>query len=115
MLLLRIEVIDGIAGTGCTGRLDLDHDAVAAQHHDKVDLATTGAHIALENASTPLLQEFGCYVLAETAALAAAQIAEVGSSSSMLTSRNVITLTLLTNLAGRYMSHTHASFNSSSK
>jgi hypothetical protein len=37
------------------------------------------------------------------------------STSSMLTSLNVITRTCLTNRAGRYMSHTQASANRNSK
>ena len=108
-------MIDGVAGTDGAGCLDLDYDSLIVDGRYQVDFPVPYPSVALQHCCAPVLQEAGGYVLAESTELVAAQMAEVGSSSSMLTSRNVITLTLFTNLAGRYMSHTHASFNSSSK
>ena len=114
-LLVFVEVIDGVTRAGHGGCLDLDRDPPRGDGHDEVELAAINSCVALQHLGAAGFQKQGGYLLAEPTTLIAAQITEVGSSSSMLTSRNVITLTLLTNLAGLYMSHTHASFNSNSK
>ncbi len=108
-------MIDGITQPTRNTCLDLDNGTLALMFHKQIDLATPDANIAVQQPDATILQETNRDGLTETAQLPRAQIAEVGSSSSMLTSRNVITFTLLTNRAGRYISHTHASFNSSSK
>lgn len=114
-LLTIIEVEDRVALTfGETG-FHLNGHTLAIDHHHEIDFATTHANVATDNGSSAAQEKAGGYSLAESTDLSPAQRAEVGSSSSMLTSRKVITLTLLTNRAGRYISHTHASFNSSSK
>ena len=96
-----------------TGRLA--SDPLGVMTVPEVEFATGDSEVAFVNGGAAPEQEIGGDAFSEPAELPRGQRAEVGSSSSMLTSRNVITLTLLTNLAGRYMSHTHASFNSSSK
>lgn len=95
--------------------LDLDGGSFPVDRHQEIQFAAPDAQIAILDDSAPPLQEVDCYRFTEPAETSPAQRAEVGSSSSILTSRKVITLTLFTNLAGRYMSHTHASFNSNSK
>jgi hypothetical protein len=108
-------VIDGVTRAGHSRCLDLDHYPPPGDGHYEIDLTAVHSCVALHYAGATRAEEKRSHMLAEPTPLIVAQIAEVGSNSSMFTSRNVITLTLLTNLAGRYMSHTHASFNSSSK
>ena len=114
-MLCSVEVKDGLTAAGLTCGLDLDRDSLTVERNDKVEFPITDPSVPLQQPCATVLEELGSHMLTESADVTGAQIAEVGSSSSMLTSRNVITLTVLTNLAGRYMSHTHASFNSSSK
>lgn len=96
-------------------RLHLDRNPGAPQADNEVELAPTDRYIAIEDVRTTIIEKNCGETLAESTEVTTTQRAEVGSSSSMLTSRKVITFTLLTNRAGRYISHTHASFNSSSK
>ncbi len=106
---------DGVArAVGETG-LDLNGHTLAIKDHHEIYFAATHSDVATDNGRPTAQKKTGGYRLSESADLFPAQRAEVGSSSSMLTSRKVITFTLLTNRAGRYISHTHASFNSSSK
>lgn len=103
-------------------RLDLDHDPLASSLGEDVDLAATDLEVPTEDAGAAPFQEACCDALTESAQLATGpidpscdHIVGAGSSSSMLTSRNVRTRTLFTNRAGRYMSQTQASTKVSSK
>ena len=114
-LLTFVEVEDGVARTvGETG-FHLNRHTLAINDDHEIDFASTHTDVATDDGGSAAQKKAGGYSLAESTDLTPTQRAEVGSSSSMLTSRKVITLTLLTNRAGRYISHSHASFNSSSK
>lgn len=114
-LLFSIEVISRISDTVGGARLDLNGDTLSVDRGKQIQLTALEPDVALVDGGATPDQEIGSDALTEATQLPRAQRAEVGSSSSMFTSRNVMTFTLLTNLAGRYMSHTHASFNSNSK
>jgi hypothetical protein len=106
----------GLAGPG----LDLNGNPGPVDRHNEIELSSTNARVAGDEPGPSGDEKAGGDILTKgtkrlASRIGGAQRAEEGSSSSILTSRNVITLTLLTNRAGRYMSHTHASFNSSSK
>lgn len=83
--------------------------------HDQVDLATVDLDVPADDSGAAIGQEGSSNRLAEGPDVLPTQSWVVGSSSSMFTSRNVITLTRFTKRAGRYMSHTQASSSSSSK
>lgn len=111
-----VKVVHGVGIA--TRRLDLDGDPAARDGDDEIDLPAANTDIAADDDRTVVDEKPGSDTLTkgpESSAVIVLYRAEVGSSSSMFMSRNVMTLTLLTNRAGRYMSHTHASFNSSSK
>ena len=111
-----VELVDRVHLTD--RRLHLDGDPSAGHGDYQIELTPTYTDVAAEDLGTTLGEETSCDTFAEhTQALTmpVGYMAEIGSSSSMLTSRNVMTFTLLTNRAGRNMSHTHASFNSNSK
>lgn len=116
----RGEVIQGIiGGSGWDDRLHLHHSPGGPEANDQVDFAATNDNVASQDPTAVTRQKRSGEALTETAETAAMlrrrQSRLAGSSSSMLTSRNVITLTRFTKRAGRYMSHTQASSNSSSK
>jgi hypothetical protein len=111
-----VEVVHGI--NIATRGLHLDGDPAAPDSDHEIYLSAADTDIAVDDDRTVVDEKPGGDTLTEgpqSSAMIVLYRAELGSSSSMLMSRNVITLTLLTNRAGRYMSHTHASFNSSSK
>ncbi len=97
--------------------LDLEGDEHPVAPGEDVEFGSSGAYVAAFDHHTTSGEEPHCDRLAESAHMRAGplQMAVEGSSSSMLTSRKVITLTRFTKRAGRYMSHTHASSSSSSK
>jgi len=111
-----VKVVHGIGIA--TRRLHLDDYPAAPDGDNEIDLPTANTNIAVDDDRTVVDEESGSDTLTngtQSFAVIVLYRAELGSSSSMFMSRNVITLTLLTNRAGRYMSHTHASFNSNSK
>jgi hypothetical protein len=118
-----LGIVHCLGTTSTRGRgdgLHLDHDPLAADHREYVDLAACQLDVASENAHPPAVEECGGDVFPEgtdgpASRRRVAQIVGVGSSSSMLTSRKVSTRTRLTNRAGRYMSQTQASTSVSSK
>ena len=119
---LRREPDHGILCVGAEpDRLHLHGEGGVTVTGQDVDLPTADEEVALEDAGAAAGEEGAGDVLAEAGEAGTGetgqrpQIGEVGSSSSMLTSRNVITLTFLTKRAGRNMSQTHASSNSNSK
>lgn len=112
------EVLDRIEIRTKPG-LHFDGDPLGSLDGKQIDLAATDAYVAFQNPqSTPFEKRSGKRFAnasqpGQVGWLISSELA--GSSSSMFTSRKVITLTCLTNRAGRYMSHTHASSSSSSK
>ncbi len=120
--LVRREADDGVGGVGAEpDRLHLDGEGGVTVTGQDVDLPTADEEVALEDAGAAAGEKGAGDVLAEGGEAATGkpgqirQICEVGSSSSMFTSRKVITLTFFTKRAGRNISQTHASSNSSSK
>ena len=114
LLLGLTEVIDRLplaAGTG----FHFNSSELSCDGGNQIEFAAAHPEIARNDGGTAVLQKAGSDSFTKGSETAKRQRAELGSSSSILTSRNVMTLTLLTNRAGRYMSHTHASFNSNSK
>jgi len=114
--LVVVEVDNWIGNPRRGGRrLHLDGDTDAVVMHDQVDLTSANRHVPTDDQGTSIGQEGSSNQFADSPDALLAQSWVVGSSSSMFTSRNVITLTRFTKRAGRYMSHTQASSSSSSK
>jgi hypothetical protein len=97
------------------GRLHLDRDTLPTVLAENVDLTATDPHVAFDDVKPVTNEELRSDQLSEMPDLSLRQRRTSGSSSSMFTSRNVSTRTRCRNLAGRYMSHTHASSSSISK
>src|SRR5258708_8970453 len=99
-------------------RLDLaEHDRAAAAQHE-IDLALAHAPVAIHDFETARHVPRSRGVLAHRAdstAHVAGHQSSLPASSSMLMSLNDTTRTVDANRAGRYMSHTHASFSVTSK
>ncbi len=112
-----VEGVDGICASVVVEyrRLHLDSDASSSVLCEDVDLTPTDPHVALDDVEPVANEELRGDPLPELSNLALRQRRTPGSSSSIFTSRNVSTRTRCRNLAGRYMSHTHASSSSISK
>jgi len=112
-----IKGVDGIRAPVVVeyGRLHLDGDAPPSVLGEDVDLAATDPHVAFDDAKPVASEKLRGDPLSEMSNLSLRQRRTPGSSSSIFTSRNVNTRTRCRNLAGRYMSHTHASSSSISK
>jgi hypothetical protein len=116
----RLGIVEGvqrITSLGCVdhGRLDLHRHPASTILDENIDLAPSDANVAVHDPKSVANEKRGCDPLSEFADPTASQRRMPGSSSSIFTSRNVSTRTRWRNLAGRYMSHTHASSSSISK
>ncbi len=98
-------------------RPHLHHRADTVEVDHEVDLAAGYGHVPAEDLTACPSKHPGGETLRRSGypRPMGGSIGAPGSSSSMLTSRKVSTRTFVRNRAGRYMSHTHASSNSSSK
>jgi hypothetical protein len=112
-----VERVDGIRAPIVVehGRLHLDGDALPSVLGENVDLTSTDPHVAFDDVKPAANEKLRSDPLSEMPNLPLRQRRTPGSSSSIFTSRNVSTRTRCRNLAGRYMSHTHASSSSISK
>jgi hypothetical protein len=115
ILLGVVEMVNRVVASASGSGLHLDSGNIPINRDNEIEFSAPDAQVPVSNDGAAVLQKTGGNRFAKSAESSVAYRAELGSSSSMFTSRNVITLTLLTNRAGRYMSHTHASFNSNSK
>src|SRR5207248_314956 len=120
-LLARRDCLDRRTELGARARLHLAEDERGITADDHVELAVTAAPVAVEHlvrsGFVPPRNGVLARVSESTARVDPASRARAGhgyrslpASSSTLTSLNVTTRTLATNRAGRYMSHTHASW-----
>jgi hypothetical protein len=99
-------------------RLDFDRYRRSTDSNNQVNLAIGNANVAAKNGRPPALQkDTGAGLTHHTDPVSRIGVYTFSgcSSSSMFTSRKVMTLTFFTKRAGRYISHTHASSSSSSK
>ena len=116
---VELVVIDALPRVGFDpggpARLHLHGDEAIAEVGDQIDLVATDPAVPVDDARTASLEEAGCERFAVAGEVGPGQCAAGRSSSSTLTSLNVITVTRSTKRAGRYMSHTHASSSWSSK
>lgn len=118
--LMRLRLVEGLDGVDAIitvedGRLHLDGNASSPVLGEDVDLSAPYSQIAIDDSEPVASQECCGGQLSDRSHVPSGQSRTPGSSSSMFTSRNVNTRTRWRNLAGRYMSHTHASSSSISK
>lgn len=95
--------------------LHLDGDDAGPETNHQVDLPSARPGVAGHDCGAAPDQELLGYAFPELRQDTATQRRGWGSSSSMFTSRKLITRTFLRKRAGRYISHTQASSRSISK